>query len=1165
MNDFNQSIKVFSNNINGLNAPTKRKRVYNYLKKNNFDVIALQEVHIKQSHAEYLINDNLGKLYHSLDREKKKKGVALYINNKLNPSLEFKDNEGRIVAAKIESNSETILICNIYAPNGPKRKFVKNLRNHIRDSDFNHIIIMGDFNGILEKNRDKKAYKKTITNNMLPQNFIDLKNEYDLHDSWRLRNPTQLDYTFYSSRHNSWSRIDMIWVSKLLTTKINKVEILARDLSDHGAMLMEVNKKKINLKWRLNDDLIKREEDIVKIRQMTKEYFKFNNIQESDPLIIWDAYKAVARGFFIQQKKLKTRRRKENLKRLQIQIEQKEKALKANPGNNKINQQLTILRNQKKNLELDNLANQIKWAKQYSFENANKPGKWLARILRKKRYSQQVLKINSQGRTVYTDEEIKEEFKKYYEHLYEKEGISQEEIVKYLCKQKLQKITDEQRLDLNKAITPEEVKEAIKETEANKAPGLDGFIAGFYKIEQEEVIAHLVQIMNLVLTESIIPKTWSEAEIIMIHKEGKDQSDVKNYRPIALLNTDYKLFTKIMAKRLSKFLNNWIADDQSGFLPNRSTKDNIRIIIDAIEYYEYNHQKTVGFLALDAEKAFDQLNWDFIKLLLRELDMGAQFQNTINAIYTQQEATIRVNGQTSGKFNINRGARQGCPLSPLIFILTLEILLRSIREDSKLVGIKVDSQEIKVRAFADDVICIIENPRDNIRIWLNKIEEFGKLAGFKINKDKSVMLTKNLTPLDLETIKEETGLQFANKIKYLGIWIATKNNRLLELNYVRKWKEIKKDLEEWKNLKISLLGRIATVKMSVLPKMLYLFRNIPIIRNNQIFNNWNKDIRKFVWNNKRPRIKLSTMLTPKERGGLDLPDLKLYHEACALDWIRDWANLKKAKNLSLEGYNLRRGWHGYLWYGKHKIERNFGNHFVRSALLKTWIKYKRFFYEKTPLWLSPLEAYQRRELGWISWPTYKEVLNWSNRNGLPEIKKLEEIQIKYKNISWLHYYQLRDCFRADKKQGFSPSDEFWDIILHREKKVLTILYNKLVEWSTEKEVIKESMLKWSRDINRPILINEWEAIWNKKIKYCRATDLKENWIKMIHRWYLTPKKIALMYSNIDNKCWRCKEHVGSYFHMWWSCKKVKKFWSIINVKSRKILKINLECKPEYYL
>uniref|UniRef100_A0A803TBI3 Reverse transcriptase domain-containing protein n=1 Tax=Anolis carolinensis TaxID=28377 RepID=A0A803TBI3_ANOCA len=369
--------------------------------------------------------------------------------------------------------------------------------------------------------------------------------------------------------------------------------------------------------------------------------------------------------------------------------------------------------------------------------------------------------------------------------------------------------------------------------------------------------------MNQALQVKIIPESWKEATIVMIPKEGANLLEVKNYRPISLLNTDYKIFAKILVNRLKDFLAEWMGEDQTGFLPSRSIKDNVRIIIDAVEYYEQHSQIEVGFLSFDAEKAFDNLNWNFFKFLFQELDLGFQIQNGINSIYEDQWAKIQLNGQETNKFGINKGTRQGCPLSPLIFIMALEILLRAIRRDTNLQGIRLDKQDYKYRAFTDDVICIIENPIQNIQNWLRKIEEFGNVAGLRINKKKTMILTKNMSKTKQKELHDISGLQTPSKIKYLGIWLSAKNNQLLDLNYVEKWKELQSDLDKWKNLNVSLLGRIAIIKMNVLPKLLYLFQNIPIIRTTKVFKDWQKYITKFIWRGKKPRTKYSTMISPK--------------------------------------------------------------------------------------------------------------------------------------------------------------------------------------------------------------------------------------------------------------------------------------------------------------
>uniref|UniRef100_A0A803TE18 Reverse transcriptase domain-containing protein n=1 Tax=Anolis carolinensis TaxID=28377 RepID=A0A803TE18_ANOCA len=1163
--EITQQLKIYTNNVNGLNSPQKRKSILTQINKGKYDLVALQETHICQEHVAHLKNDKLGKEFFSADSVKKR-GVVIYVKENIPAEMKFKDTEGRVIAVEITLNQEKILICNIYAPNGPKTKFVNNLREQISKTDVEHIIILGDFNGVIDQDLDKSKKKNRKTKEkmgQLPKNFLNLKKELDLQDVWRNMNTNKRDFTYYSNRHESWSRIDMIWTSNSLTSKVDKINILLRDKSDHCPLEMIINYKRNHWRWRLDDNLIKSEKAILENKKLTKEFLNNNDKENVTKQTIWDSYKAVMRGYLIQQKARANKARNYKTEQINKQIENKEKIFKQQPKNQKIKKEINDLKKEKHHLDLEKIAKSLKYVKQDNFENANKPGSWLARKIRKKKQQQQITKIKDKDKEYTRDEEIREEFRNYYSQLYKQKDEDLEKITKYLGEQKLDKITETQREHLNKEITEEEIKKAIKNLKPNKAPGPDGFTASFYKVMKDELIPFLKTLMNQVLEKNTIPESWKEGDIITIHKEDTDKSEVKNYRPITLLNLDYKIFTNILANRFKNYLTTWIGPEQKGFLPGRHMKENVRTIVDVIEFYETHHQKELTLLSINAEKAFDNLNWRFIKLLFKEIDIGYQFYNAIDTIYMEQRAKILVNGQYTKEIPINKGTRQGCPLSPLIFIFAIEILIRNIRKDDQLKGTKIANYEFKMRAFANDLICIIENPKHQIQKWLNRIEEYGSVAGFYLNKKKTKIMTKNIPKKRQEEIEKVANIQIIPKLKYLGIWLTAKNAHLLKNNYQMKWNEIKKDLQNWKNLKISILGRISIIKMNVLPKLLYLFQNLPVIRNNKLFMEWQREIKKFIWKGKKARINYTIMTDDKRRGGFGLPNLKLYYESCALAWVKDWATLEKNSILALEGFDLRRGWHSYLWYGKRSVEKNFGNHFIRSSLIKIWEKYKGRIYTKIPLWISPLEANQKKLLGWTKWPKYKEILR--KKDGQFQLKQQEEIRQKYNKISWFQYAQLKEQFGKDKKLGFNETENFWDTLMQSNKKEIARIYKKLLEWSTEIEYVKICATKWAKNIGRSIMMSEWEAIWNIKQKYTYASDLQENWLKMFHRWHITPKKIATMYKNTDNKCWKCKKQERSYFHIWWTCSETKSYWKSVHEETQKILQKSFSMKPEFYL
>lgn len=123
-------------------------------------------------------------------------------------------------------------------------------------------------------------------------------------------------------------------------------------------------------------------------------------------------------------------------------------------------------------------------------------------------------------------------------------------------------------------------------------------------------------------------------------------------------------------------------------------------------------------------------------------------------------------------------------------------------------------------------------------------------------------------------------------------------------------------MKKWEKLKLSFLGKIATIKMNILLRFMFLFQTLPIIKKESILDEWQRGINNFMWAEKKPRIKAKCLMDTKERGGLQLPNLKIYHEAAGLSWIAKWIKLDNERILNIEGFNLLYGWHAYLYYQK---------------------------------------------------------------------------------------------------------------------------------------------------------------------------------------------------------------------------------------------------------
>ena len=214
---------------------------------------------------------------------------------------------------------------------------------------------------------------------------------------------------------------------------------------------------------------------------------------------------------------------------------------------------------------------------------------------------------------------------------------------------------------------------------------------------------------------------------------------------------------------------------------------------------------------------------------LQKAGIEGTYLNIIKAIYDNPTANIILNGEKLKAFPLKSGTRQGCPLSPLLFNIVLEVLATAIRADKEIKGIQIGKEELNLSLFADDMTRYIENPKDSTRKLLELINEYCKVAGYKINTQKSLAFLFTNNEKTEREIKERILFTISTKrIKYLGIYLPKKTKDLYIENYKTLVKEITDDTNRWQNIPCSWIGRINIVKMSILPKAIYRFNAIPI-------------------------------------------------------------------------------------------------------------------------------------------------------------------------------------------------------------------------------------------------------------------------------------------------------------------------------------------------
>ena len=308
------------------------------------------------------------------------------------------------------------------------------------------------------------------------------------------------------------------------------------------------------------------------------------------------------------------------------------------------------------------------------------------------------------------DADIMEEGRSFYENLYASEDISDNEIKNYQNEaNNINILNENESRKLEGKITKQECESAIKNMKNNKSPGSDGIPIEFYKTFWADIHSVLIDSLNSAHETGELSGTQKRGILSLLYKKN-DKHMLKNWRPIRLLNTDYKILTHVLANRLKSVIGKLIHPDQNGYIKGRNIAYNIRLIQDVNNYFENDNIKG-AIIFLDFQKAFDTVNHNFLLSVLTKFNFGHSFIKGIQTIYTKSESCLSNNGWTSKPFGIQRGIRQGCPLSALLFLLVVEILGDRIRKnthDGLEINLKNEKKNIQITQLAYDTTVFLK-------------------------------------------------------------------------------------------------------------------------------------------------------------------------------------------------------------------------------------------------------------------------------------------------------------------------------------------------------------------------------------------------------------------------------------------------------------------------
>ena len=1180
-----QGIKICSINVWGMNDNIKRKKVYMWLEEGKYDVIFIQETHCIDTDINRFNLDWKGKMFHSVSNSKHSRGVAIALSKyfECNVVKCNTDNKGRAINVNIECQGEDIALVNLYAPNDKKERrnfYNKCLKwvNRCNKAGPN-LVIGGDMNCcLLDSDRTPATHLQDCSRKA----FRCLIDSLDLQDCWE--GEESIDkYTWCNADKSIKSRLDYIFLGRESVYHHSSIELktvissqVGQRPTDHKAVVVKLVKEgegRGTGYWKLNVAYLKERDYATGVNNTIDQVLEeFENNRNICRRVVWEIVKLKIKEFSIGYCIRKKAEKKDRIK----EIEGKLKRL-SEKGNANVEQERGKLES-----ELDRhytfkaqgaqIRSRAEW-----IEEGEKNNKYFLQLENSRQQANVIHCLTVEDNEVYTSSEILKQLISFYETLYTSKSIDQKLIEEYVVNAKLPcRLNEEQKCSCEGLLSEREVAEVIQNIKTGKAPGSDGLPAELYKEFWPKL---KLPFMSSVIETSVygeLPHSTRHAIISLIYKKG-DRRLLKNYRPISLTNTDYKIIAFVLARRLQNVLPSIIDYDQAGYMKGRFIGNNIRVVLDIFDICE-SENRPGALIMLDYEKAFDTLEWTFMIETLKAFNFGNDFIRWIKILYTKPTFSVKNNGWVSRKCTMSRGIRQGCPLSALLFILSVEVLGVQIRQNKYIKGFKFGNKEYKISQYADDGILMLSDER-SIQPAMDTVNAFCKIAGPRLNMQK----VDGVWLGSLKSTMPETyaGITWTKEpVRCLGIYTGHNKQQCDVLNWDNKIDKISQLLNQWKRRNLTVFGKVVVIKTLIMPVFTY---SASVLRPPQTFvSDLNRILKTFL-GLKRYRLGISTMIGTVENGGIGFPDVISSLQSLKAVWISrlfDTETECPCRNTANYWYSKIGMDINYLVKCNFKVLKNFTilnkvSQFYQDIILaynkcktvKPVVESKAYEIASDVLWGNERFKYKGECLyirNWIdSGILYvKDILN---ENGC--LMEGEAIMNKLKNkANWIsEYCMVKRVCKVVEQITQDLVNVSVNIVnrapcIYVKNKVLDVINRKSGFYYT---ILREQNFKvpymqkvWSRELNMESL--KFQSTWNKiykvKIKQMPIKKLAEFNYKLL-LGTLPCGYVLSKWKDISEKCDVCyvKEDIK---HMLFNCTKTHNIWNQVN----NVMQIKLQWK-----
>ena len=888
------NLNFMTHNANGLNSTKKRIKMFEYYREKlyNNGILFLQETHSSNDTSDKWRDDFKGQVFFSHGTTNScgvmigYQGSKNFIVNKLKH-----DSCGRILIIEANIDDNSYVLINFYNSNTETEQIKTFCELDHLLSDFSldtskQVILAGDFNLFLDLHLETSGGNPTLKRKSISK-LLQILEKNNLIDIWRIRNPSSKRFTFRKNHFSGFiqRRLDFVFISNNFQEFIKNIDVLSSFCSDHSPIYFRLQKcqeyKKGRNFWKFNSSLI---EDNDFVRQL-KDHIKFikNDMETSFTNSFhcqWEYLKYEMRDFSIGFSKNKAKQKRQKLSILENEL----KNLEQNLSNEEMLHKYSTYQNEINEIYED-ISNGIKIRSKCEwYEFGEKSNKFFLNLEKSRAKQNTLRKLNFKDNETDDLSLINSEIYKFYKKLFQKnENVKEASMCKLLSDLEVPTLSDEQKNSCEGNLTEKEIYDSLISFENNKSPGNDGFTKEFYVTFWEDIKEIFLNSLQESKHKKELSVSQRQAIIKLLEKPNKDKRFIANWRPISLLNLDLKIISKALANRLKNVLPTLIDQRQTAYVKDRFIGESGRLIDDVINIC--NLKKLEGYLlTIDFEKAFDSLNHKFLIVALKKYGFGDDFLDWIDILLKNQESCVINGGHSTKYFPLERGARQGDPISAYLFVLALEVFFILLKSNKNVKGIKIFNHEFLYTAYADDTTFFLKS-LDSAKEVLKMLEIFYTASGLRPNLSKCEIAGLGI----LKDVKVALcGLKNIDLtrecIKILGVHLSYNKKLQDDMNFCNTIKNICNVIKIWRMRNLSLEGKIIVFKSLAISKIVYLalLTNIP---NNILVEL--KDIQnKFLWNDKKCKIKHDTLCNDHKNGGLKNVDIILKVISLKCSWIR---------------------------------------------------------------------------------------------------------------------------------------------------------------------------------------------------------------------------------------------------------------------------------------